>query len=394
MQSRGKHMKKCIYILSTLLLHTVATYCTTERPLFATPVHLFAERNLGEIVAKQHPEIDPKITEWLATPEAREILHQASSDPVKREVGHQASRKEVYSGQQIHPNTIVLLSSGKATLKETVHELQSRQLAHNFIIDINGAIHPITQEGESIEEALTHRPFSVGISGTTLDGFLQCRDMNSRSISICLVGKDNQEHTAKQRESLISLVKWLQSSYNIQPKDVKHYGAITYPYSTPENPLHGRRAVTPHVPIKELADHNLALWPKQEELFAIQQFTSSASLEDIVHWTSGALRKIGFICPDTHRNDHPDFQAALRKFQQLYQHREQDGKLNIQSLIDLNSLLLQHEEQNKYLHTIWPRPKSIEPIREIHDLFDRFYNLLDQHESTYIRYYTTTIYDL
>lgn len=329
-----------------------------SQPTFEPSIPLFQERNLGILTQELYPELPEQIITWLCTNNAREILHQVSGDTNKREIGHQEYRKEVYSGILVQPNTIVLTNSGKTTLAETIEALQKNKLAHNFIIDLDGKAYPITKEHESIDEALNHRPFAVGISAAILDGFTQCRDMNARSISISLVGPDSEPHTQEQIQSLIKLVSWLSNKFNINKRNVRVYGAIAYPYSTPQDPIHGRRSISPYTPLKELADAGLALWPNDQHHAAIYSFLALIPTRyphfDITLWTSLALQKIGFLCPSTKTSDHPDFKAALRKFQYLYRCDNKEAILTSETIAMINSILLQSEENDPQLLLIAP----------------------------------------
>ncbi len=385
-------MKKTFFFLTLFLLQYCLTLTTAPQPTLSTPIHLFKERNFGHIVAQQHPEIPYEVITWLSTPQAHQIIQQASGYPNQKEIGYDKQRKEVYTGQVVQPDTIVLTSSGKKTLQETIESLQQQRFSHNFIIDLDGQIYPITEQGESVQEALTHRPFAVGVSACTQDGFTQCRDLNSHSITISLVGNDDIIHTSQQTVNLIKLVAWLSDIFAISPRHVKIYGAIAYPYSTPQDPIHGRRKINPAIPLKELAHHGLALWPRQEQLEALQEFAAQANEQEIIHWISGALRKIGFLCPDTEYIDHPHLKAALRKFQQLYKHQSQDGLPTGQTLVDLNSLLIQHEQLDKSLTLLWPRPHMLNPIRDEYDYIDTVYTVVYEYEQPYcIEYYSETI---
>lgn len=327
-------------------------------PIFEPSISLFKERNLGFLAQELCPELPKQIITWLYTNEAREILHQISGDPNKREIGHQEHRKEVYSGVLVQPYSIVLTNSGKTTLAETIESLQKNKTAHNFIIDRDGKIYPITKEHESIEEALTHRPFALGISAAILDGFTQCRDMNSYSISISLVGPDTEPHTQEQIQSLIQLVSWLSEKFSINKRNVRVYGAIAYPYSTPQNPIHGRRSISPYTPLKELAAAGLALWPDDQYDAAIYSFLELIPTKyphfNTTLWASLALQKIGFLCPSTKTSNHPDFKAALRKFQYLYLCDNQEALLTPKTIAMINSILLQSEENDPQLLLIAP----------------------------------------
>lgn len=333
-----------IFILS---LSTLITAESIQQPDFKDPIHLFDHRNLAQELQKNYPEeqFDPAVLAYLTTRKAHEQLSQAGGRLLP-DIGHDGVRRTVYSGEIQKPRFLVLTFSGEDTLEKTVAALQKQRLAHNFIINRNGDIHPVTQKDEDVTTALTHRPFAVGISGYVCDGFLQERDMNSASISISVVGKDTETTTEQQEQALITLLSYLSTTYQITPERVLDYGCTAYPY--------GRRKVQANLPWQKLAQHNVALWPQKLKTLAMKPDYLETNTRKATHWTSLALHKIGFICPPTHNDQHPDYVKALRAFQEHYQCDNQDGIITENTLFALLSILSQHEQYNPKLKDILP----------------------------------------
>ncbi len=337
--------KKLLLFLCCFHAFVACDNTNIPAPEFQESIHLFEQRNLAEIIALKHPDkLSPEVQAWLTSTQALDLLHEASGRPCKRQIGHDENRTAVYSGELLPPATIVVTFSDEESLEKTIESLQKNKLAHNFLIDQDGKIYPITNPNESIEQALTHRAFNVGKSALTLNGFYQERDMNSRSISISVVGKDANVSTESQNQTLVSLINYLNQAYNIPAHQVVDYGCIAYPY--------GRRKVQTNLPWQLLAQHNLTLWPKEEHYEDI----SSTMLHDTdaIIWASQALTKIGFICPCTNNAENSDFIAALKTFQQHFQCDNQDGKVSADTLNKINSILIQHEEQHEKLKEIMP----------------------------------------
>ena len=313
-------------------------------------IHLFQNRLYATIAAQLllDPNSLPQdIQNWLKTTEGKKFVQQASGYTNARQIGHDENRIEVYSGKPVQPHIIALTFSGKATLQATINALKTNRLAHNFFIDRDGKFYPVTNEGESIEEALMHRPFNVGQSALVVDGFSQLRDLNSRTISISLVGLNIEPATKAQTDALLKLLPNLMDKYNIKPDHVVDYGCIAYPY--------GRRKPQSMLPWQQLAQQNVALWPTKH----IPDISSLCTEEAQTTWASASLNKIGFICPITQDKHHPDFIAALQTFQQHYQCDSQDGTISLNTVASLNSILQQKEIIHPILRTIYPAPLPI-----------------------------------
>lgn len=332
-----------------ILLHTSFTL-SIEQPQFAYPVNLFEERDLGKEMRKKSLSLYERFIAMVCSmPRARQLIHQASSDKTMREIGHQKERLVAYSGAFSQPNRIIITQSGKPTLQETINSFFKAQvrLAHNFFIDRDGKIHPVTKEDESIQDALKHRPFAVGNACHVDDDGSQERDLNAHGITISLIGSGTQETTAEQTASLIELVKWLSEQYNITPDHVVDYGVVAYPY--------GRRHADLNLPWQELDQAGLALHPKVDQDASFQPRQQHMPQQEFnVLWASAALQRLGYICPNTTNGQHPSFQQALQLFQRHHQCDRTDGSVTLQTLATIRAML-QAKDRVKPNDSRWPR---------------------------------------
>jgi len=329
-----------------LLLMLTTNLCTGEaprEPKFQYPINLFADRNIAEKIAQNNPEtpLDPVIAAYLAQPSTHKQLSHAVGRQMP-DIGHDALRKTIYTGNLQKPRFIVLTFSGLPTLEETVASLKKNGLAHNFIIAPTGAIHPVTKANESIDQSLQHRPFAVGVAGCVVDGHLDERDMNAASITISVVGVDTTSCSEQQEQSLIDLIHHLSRKFEITPERVVDYGFIAYPY--------GRRNAQENLPWELLAQHNLTVWPRAED----NNIELPEDAQNTTEWTSLALRQIGFMCPPTINPNNQDFKACLTQFQKHFKCDNQEGKITLQTIYKLNSILKQHKEHNPKLQDIIP----------------------------------------
>lgn len=349
-----------------LLLCTPALlFCPApQQPVFSDPINLFKTRNLMDALnvreqLKTQFSSTEGMSEWidtwcdyLATIITTPAFFKATGRQVP-DIGHDETRLAAYAATTRTPNKIVATFSATETLQEAVASLTKNRVAHNFIIDTDGSIHQIKREGESDEQALMHRPFALGVSGIVEDGYYENHDLNASSISISVIGKDTSPATPQQTQAMIDLVAHLSNQFSIKPTDVLDYGCIALQHN-PEKPLYGRRNTQPLLPWQELAEHNLAVWPRAQDSMNVD--VSSINPEDLTIWTSTALRKIGFLCPPTHNCQHPGLTNALQTFQKHFQCDNQTGAITDQTVRDLNSVLIQYEQWNEKLRDICPPP--------------------------------------
>jgi|GEM_PF-1343689 len=326
------------YLVLLILTTNVCLGQEPREPQFQYPINLFADRNLAEKIAQQNPEtpLDPVIAAYLAQASTHKQLSEAAGRQLP-DVGHDAKRKTIYTGALQIPKFIVLTFSGLKTLEETVASLKKNGLAHNFIIAPTGDIHPVTKANESINDALRHRPYAVGVAGYVVDGHLDERDMNAASITISVVGVDTASCSKQQEQSLIDLVHHLSRKFEITPERVVDYGCIAYPY--------GRRNTQENLPWELLAQHNLTVWPRAED----NNIKLPVDAEDKTAWTSLALHQIGFMCPSTVNPEDQDFKNCLIQFQKHYKCDNQTGIITPQTICKLNSILKQHKQYNPKL---------------------------------------------
>lgn len=359
-------MKRFILVIC-MNLSLLGAY-DASMPQFEKPIYLFKLRFFDIKKMLEDSGIEHNFTQ-----EQLEVLQQvitpcaifANTGRQVPEIGFDQKRIESYSGQLVEPKFIVITFSGCPTLEETIESLQKNRFAHNFLIDDLGKIYPVTGQAETIEQALEHRPFSVGVSRVVVDGYLQICDMNACSISISLVGSDTQPATQEQIKALITLVEYLSDHYKIKPEHVSGYGR----YAWSKNG-YGRRNVAQLLPWQELAEYGLTLWPTDNDQMTqkiihdvftfVEKEKSHAGekkeLQQLVFWMSMALVKVGFVCPLVTDAQNPAFMNALQTFQQHFQCDDQTGNITCQTVFALNSILVQHELSNPHLKSIEPRP--------------------------------------
>ncbi|MBI2344713.1 N-acetylmuramoyl-L-alanine amidase [Candidatus Dependentiae bacterium] len=261
------------------------------------------------------------------------------------EIGHDAQRKIIYSTTTTKPTHIVLTFSGQETLEKTIKSLEKQGLAYNFIIETDGKIYPITKENESLDEALLHRPFSVGISGKVINGHYEERDMNSVSVTIAIVGKDIHPVTSQQETALTQLIAWLSEKFEITPNCVDDYGVIAYPY--------GRRNTQENLPWKNLAEKNLTIWPDAK--YMKNNPIDHQKIKNIpVYNIAAGLRKIGYLSPITNNPEQTEFKKALTTFQKHYQCQETNGTITSDTVEKLNDIIRQLELLNPSFKDIYP----------------------------------------
>lgn len=323
-----------------------------KRIPWGQPLILLSIRNLAEEIekiAKQEHFVIPKsFFEILATQQMQNLLHKVSGRPAKRQKGYDEGRISVATGKQIKPTLASLTFSGTTDLKIYVAALQEKGLAHHFIIDRNGSVHAVINESVPRHEegylthALSHRLFAVGEGSYIHNGYKELCDMNSEVVSIALIGLDTGITTNEQNKSLILLLKNLYARGINQTVD---YGCIAQPY--------GRRNPQTNLPWSLLAEQGLALWPKAEDLRKNISFLNS---KEQAVWVSAALRKLGFLAPNTHNPQHPELQRALAIFQKHYNCTNKDGIISSETMTIINSLLKQAEEKNPMLKDIVPPP--------------------------------------
>lgn len=333
-----------------LMIFSTAIDCASQpenltKPKFAEPIKLFQPRSLADKLETAFPEqIPAAVIAWLREQNSYSMLEKAIGRQLTQ-TGHDTIRKEIYTGTLLKPEFIVLTQSGKSTLQETIDSLKSNGLAHNFIINFNGDIYPVTNDGESIQQALTHRPYALGSAGYKINGSREQRDMNSASITISVVGLDTQKTTHEQNSALITLIKYLQQQYSIRPDQVLDYGCIAYPY--------GRRNPQPNLPWDLLSQQKLATYPQVDHMN--RTMFPAKTPEEKVIWISQALSKLGFIgCPATRDKNNADFKSTLQTFQKHAKCDQEDGSVTQETMKKLNSLIIQHEEYNSALKDIEP----------------------------------------
>ncbi len=345
-------MNKSYFIMLLLFIVSFNTNFARARivtkPRFAQSIILLKHRDIATRLDGQYSnKISPVVLAWLTQHESYDMLEQVIGRQLTH-TGHDKVRKEVHSGQTITPQHLILTFSGKSTLEDTVQGLKNQGLAHNFIINRNGDIHPVTNENESIEDALKHRLYSVGVCNHVINGHYEQRDMNSASITICVVGQADTECSKNQTQSLTQLIAYLQNQYNIRPDQVLDYGCVAcFSDST-----YGRRIPNHLLPWKELAQNNLATYPINYH--NIQNPLRYFSKSGQTLFTALALRKIGYACPICQNPEQPEFKKALAIFQQHAQADTQDGNITDITIRMLIDMIQQHEKHNALLKDIAP----------------------------------------
>ncbi len=329
-----------------------------QEPVFEESIPLFKDCDLFEQlkVEEELEKIEPKVSQeqinLLKSIFTAKKIKEATGRQVP-DIGHDAQRKIVYTSTSTKPTHIVLTFSGEESLENSIKSLQKNRLAHNFIIGVDGKIYPVTKEGESLEDALSHRPFAVGVSGKVVDGKYEERDMNALSITISVIGKDNKPATQEQEEALAKVISWLSKKFEIQPYNVVDYGTIALPY--------GRRNTQENLPWEKLAKKGLVVWPQLPA-------TPNSDIEPIICISatqmvkiSCALRKIGFLCPITYDPYDKDFQGVVKTFQKHYKCSEQSGFMTIETHKKLTNIIEQMEQLNPDFENIHPTADELSP---------------------------------
>ncbi|MBP9764806.1 N-acetylmuramoyl-L-alanine amidase [Candidatus Babeliales bacterium] len=243
------------------------------------------------------------------------------------EIGCYMTRTDRLTTELQAPQYIVLIMSNTHNMDDHIQKLLKNNRAYNFIINTNGVIHPITFTDENVSTAITHYPFSLGPTQYVQHGTEEIQDMNARSITVSIIGKDNPM-TQEQTDALIWLIADLQKKYSIGTHHVLDYACIAKPY--------GRRPLQRQIPWQTLAQANVTLWPRSSDKTPTNQyFTTPKTL-----WMSLALRKIGFACPATDDAKNQTLLNILTLFQLKYD----CGQDPVKTIQMLNSLMIQHEE--------------------------------------------------
>lgn len=327
-----------------------------QTPRLEKPIHLFKDRDLFEQLKVQ--EKLEKVGSKLSAEQINLLKSIITAKNIKEatgrqvpDIGHDNKRIRTYTGTPAEIIYIVLTFSGQETLENSVASLEKNRLAHNFIIDTNGKIYPVTKEGESLEDALLHRPFAVGVSGKVIDGKCEERDMNAVSITISVVGKDNKPTTQEQEETLVKIVSWLSKKFEIKPYNVVDYGTVALPY--------GRRNTQENLPWEKLAETGLVVWPKVPALDPEEVDPIITLYPSEIAKISCALRKTGLLCPIVTTQDHEDFKQTLKTFQKHYKCREQSGLVTLETYQKLTDIIHQMEKINPELRNIHPTTEEM-----------------------------------
>jgi N-acetyl-anhydromuramyl-L-alanine amidase AmpD len=322
-----------------------------QEPTFEESINLFKERNLfeqlkiQEELEKVEPKLSQKQIDLLKSLFTAKKIHEATGRQVP-EVGYDDGRKVTHTDTPTKPTHIVLTFSGQETLQDTKASLERHRVAHNFIIGLDGKIYPVTKEGENLEDALSHRPFAVGFSGKVIEGKYEERDMNSVSITISVVGKDDKPATQEQEEALAKVISWLSQKFEIQPYNVVDYGTVALPY--------GRRNTQENLPWQNLAKKGLTIWPTTPSMTEEEANKPVATYPLILSEISCAFRKIGFLCPIVRNHEQEDFKDVVKTFQKHYKCSKQDGTLTQETVKKLFNIVHQ-------LDSIYPKFKDIYP---------------------------------
>lgn len=347
-----------IAILSTNNKESDESKPDSNIPKFAKSINLLKSRELAERLETKYPDqIPAAVIAWFKNAQSYDMLEQCIGRQLTQ-TGHDTMRKRIYTGSIIKPSAIVLTISGKNTLEDTIQALKEKGFAHNFIIDTNGDIHTVTNEHETVEQALTHRAYAVGVSGRVIDGCQEERDMNSAAITISVVGtNDEQPLTEVQNQAIVNLVTFLQKTYSIGIDQTLDYGCV----ACHEDGSYGRREPNPALPWQ-----TIAIYPKKEHVLNTRIDFKDETAKTI--WTALALRKIGYICPITHNSDHEHLKKALMVFQKHTKTTTQQGTIDDETIAKLNSMIIQHEGCNPKLQEIEPPAlplvKPNDPLRD------------------------------
>lgn len=335
-----------------------------SEPTWGTPIHLLRtptlleqiERNNGQHVATMTPE---EIA-FLKSPRGFELVQAAFAIRQLPRVGHDQARKTSYTGQIEKPDYIVVTHSGTNDLQTYVQQLRNTQLAHNFIIDRDGTIHPVTNENESVQDALKHRLHALGVT-RWIDGTgHEICDMNARSMSIAIIGDPSETPitegqipytptTIEQERASCKLLEWLQSEYRISPKNVVDYGWTAFPP--------GRRKTSDKLPWQYWSAYGVCLHPTKRAGFDDHidyDKLHRLSAQEHIEICAKTLRKLGFACPMTDEALNPEFQQYMTMFQKRYCPHRIGSSYSAETVAIMLALAAEHEKHDPRLKDIVP----------------------------------------
>ena len=291
------------------------------------------------------------------------------------------------TGERRNP-TLISLAIASSNTEKAVELLKNSNLFYNVIIDlINHKVYYFTNDAtknlyESCEKT---RSRAVGISTYTDRGYLQRNDLNTESITIGLVQEADTLNNQETYNFFTSILAELCDQFNIAPHRVLSYPMLAVNHAGAYERVDMERNHPVH--FKKLAEQGFGLWPKQEDLEIKNPYNLGhiSGQKKATIWTALALNKTGMIAAVTSNNNHPQLRSTITAFQKHYFLTTQDGMVNDETMLALNSILKQKETFESDLAEI--EPKTLENIGKQHPaktaiLVDTLLQKIAQEETT------------
>ncbi len=265
-------------------------------------------------------------------------------------------RKDRATGESQKP-ILIALARASNNQQKAIETLAERGLFYNLFINLkNRTVGYFTPDStQNIHTTCeTLRPRALGISAYTKDGFLQIRDVNTVAIAIGLVGDEKDFKDPESRAFFTAVIKAICTHHGISK-------VMSYPMlAVHSDGTYGRVCIKSHymIDFKKLAKNSLGVWPRKKDSKIGNPFdlATDAGKTAAIVWTAQALNKTGMMAAVTSNNRHPQLQSAIMAFQQHHQLRNQDGTVDNETMLALNSILNQQQTLDPALVEIEPQP--------------------------------------
>lgn len=201
-----------------------------------------------------------------------------------------------------------------ADLKRSLYLLTTQPVSSHYLIDSSsGQIYQLVNENQ--------RAWHAGVSEWQGKTYL-----NASTIGIELVSPGFTEteqgrvwipYTEQQIDSLITLLKDIQTRYKLPAENILGHSDIAPQRKTDPGPL---------FPWRRLAQEGLAVWPDEQAVSSHQIFFDNKGLPSIA-WMQQKLSTIGYAVPLTGKLDN-ETKRVISAFQMRYQPEQFDGTPN------------------------------------------------------------------
>ena len=255
------------------------------------------------------------------------------------------------TGEARVPTITSLALAAHENAQGAIDWLAHEKFSYNIIIDLHHKkVDFFTHDHKDFQEAILKiRPRSAGVSVYTDHGFLQRRDINTESVSIGIVANEKDFKDEKTYNFFVASIKSICKQFNINSHKVLSYPVLAiYPDGTYERASIERNYI---MNWQKLAEHGLGLWPKKESSKVAIPFSTDG---EAIRWVAQGLNKLGMMAAVTESNNHVQLKSAVKAFQKHYLLKTQNGKVNDETVIVLDSLLQQKEAFELELKTIEP----------------------------------------